>query len=143
MKITPPSPPAFANALALLKRNNLPVHDISPGTQLFVMEDDDKVVVGTIAVEYDRENALLRSLSVDSQKRNAGLGKLLVDFIEDYVHQQGVQNIYLLTTTAKDFFSKRGYTVIDRIEVPAFIGNTSEYISVCPASATVMKKSMS
>jgi amino-acid N-acetyltransferase len=117
----------------------LPVDDISTGTQLFVMEEGDKVI-GTVAIEYDFSTALLRSLSVNPAKRKAGIGKQLVDFIENYVKAQGVQSVYLLTTTAADFFSKRGYHVIDRAHVPAFIQQTSEYCTVCPSSAIVMKK---
>lgn len=142
MKNTAASPTAFAKAIALLKRNDLPVNDISQGTQLYVMEDDNKVV-GTIAVEYDQDNALLRCLSVAGHTRNAGLGKMLVDFIEDYLSNQGVQNIYLLTTTAKNFFSNRGYAVIDRMAVAVFIGKASECSLVCPALATSIKKSVS
>ena len=139
MKIVPASTSAFESAIQLLQLNQLPVDDISAGTQLFVMEEDDQVI-GTIAVEYDFSAALLRSLSVDAGRRKAGIGKELVDFIENYVRQQGVETIYLLTTTAADFFSNRGYQKIERTDVPPFIQQTSEYCSVCPSSATVMKK---
>jgi amino-acid N-acetyltransferase len=141
MRIVPASPAAFESAIRLLQQNTLPVDDISSGTQLFVMEEDGEVI-GTIAVEYDFSNALLRSLSVDGNRRQAGIGQQLVSFIENYVKQQGVETIYLLTTTAADFFSKRGYQKIERSDVPSFIQQTSEFGSVCPSSATVMKKTL-
>ena len=142
MNIVPASPEAFNKAIELLESNNLPTEDISQGTQLFVVEENQQVV-GTVAIEYDYQNALLRSLSVSNNRRNKKLGTELVNFIEDYVQRQGVEFIYLLTTTAANFFLKQGYIIIDRTEVPPFIQRTSEYCSVCPASATVMKKSLS
>ncbi len=48
--------------------------------------------------------------------------------------------LYLLTTTAKDFFNKEGYIVVNRDEVPEPIKNSSEFSSVCPSTAIVMKK---
>lgn len=142
MNIVPASQNSFSAAIELLKKNNLPTDDIDPGTQLFVVEEGDKVVA-TVAVEYDFNNALLRSVSVSEEKRKTGIGAKLVNFIEDYVQKQGVQNIFLLTTTAADFFSKRGYKIIDRSNVPEFIRNTKEYSVICASSSTLMKKKLS
>jgi amino-acid N-acetyltransferase len=141
MNIVPASQNSFTAAIDLLKKNNLPTEDIAPGTQLFVVEEDDKVVA-TVAVEYNYDNALLRSLSVSEEKRKTGVGAELVNFIEDYVQKQGVQSIFLLTTTAADFFSKRGYEIIDRSNVPEFIKNTKEYSVICASSSTLMKKKL-
>jgi amino-acid N-acetyltransferase len=141
MNITAITQNNFPSAIALLNKNNLPTEDISDKTGLFVLEEENKVI-GTIALEHDNSDALLRSLGVSEEKRGTGLGKELVAFIEDYARKQGLQNIYLLTTTAANFFAKRDYHVIDRNSVSQFIKNTSEYCSVCPASATVMKKEL-
>ena len=139
MKIVPVSPSLSEQAIQLLNRSQLPVEDLGSQTRLFVMEEDGRVV-GTIAAEHDHYFALLRSLSVEDAKRNSGIGKTLVDFIENYVKARGVKAIYLLTTTAAGFFARNGYTTIERSEVPPFIQQTSEYSSVCPSTATVMKK---
>ena len=142
MNIAPASQNSFSGAIDLLKKNNLPTEDLHPGTQLFVVEEDN-IVIATVAVEYDYNDALLRSLSVSEEKRTLGIGKKLVGFIEDYVKRQGVQNIFLLTTTAADFFSGRGYKIIDRTNIPAFIQNTKEYSVLCASSSTLMKKQLS
>jgi amino-acid N-acetyltransferase len=139
MNIVPASQNGFSAAIALLKKNNLPTEDLDPGKQLFVVEEGDNVVA-TVAVEYNYNDALLRSLSVSEEKRKSGIGAELVEFIEGYVQKQGVQRIYLLTTTAADFFSKRGYTIIDRNNIPEFIKNTKEYSTICSSSSTLMKK---
>ena len=141
MNIVPASQNSFSAAVELLKKNNLPTEDINPGTQLFVIEENDSVI-GTIAVEYNFDVALLRSLSISEQKRNSGIGQMLVAFIENYVQKQGVQSIYLLTTTAEAFFLKKGYESVDRNEVPDFIKNTKEFSIICSASSTLMKKEL-
>jgi amino-acid N-acetyltransferase len=142
MKIVPASQNSFSAAIALLKKNNLPTEDLDPGKQLFVVEEGAEVIA-TVAVEYDFNDALLRSLSVAEEKRKTGVGVELVNFIEDYVRKQGVQNLYLLTTTAADFFLKRGYQIIDRGSVPHFIQNTKEYSVLCASASTLMKKELS
>ena len=141
MTIHPASQTEMEQAIGLLALHQLPTSDISAGTQLFVAKENDEVL-GTVAVEYSFDDALLRSLSVAERKRNSGLGSALVDFIEDYVRKQGVRAMYLLTTTAASFFSKKGYRVIAREEAPPFIRGTSEYSSVCPSSASFMKKDL-
>ena len=141
MTIVPASQNSFSAAIELLKKNNLPTEDLNPGTQLFVVEEGNELV-GTIAVEYDFNDALLRSLSVAEQKRNAGVGTLLVDFAEGYLKTQGVKTVYLLTTTAEGFFARGGYEIIDRSTVPPFIQRTAEYRFICAATSTVMKKEL-
>ncbi len=141
MNIVPASQNSFTAAIDLLKKNNLPTEDIHPGTQLFVIEENDSVI-GTVAVEYDFNVALLRSLSVSDGKRNSGIGEFLVRFVENYVQKQGVHSIYLLTTTAEKFFLKKGYKKIDRINVPDFVKNTKEYSLLCSSSSALMKKKL-
>src|SRR5215216_1502685 len=133
MNIAPLTQNNFSAAIALLKKNNLPTQDISDVTKLFVLEDE-QTIAGTIALEYSGTEGLLRSLSVDEKRRNSGYGKELVDFVENYAKRQGITDLYLLTTTADRFFLKRGYEVVDRNNVPAYIKETSEFSSICPSS---------
>lgn len=141
MNISPVNQNNFSAAVDLLKKNNLPADDLTDATHIFALLDGDQVA-GTIGLEHEGEDALLRSLSVSEEKRNTGLGMELVRFIEQYAKENGVKYIYLLTTTAASFFSKLGYEAIDRNSVSDFVRRTSEYCSVCPASATVMKKTV-
>lgn len=141
MDIYPATQNNFSAALALLRKNNLPADDITDTTHLFVLTDNDEVV-GTVALESAGKSGLLRSLCVADEARNNGAGQRLVNFIERYAQQNGVHDLYLLTTTADKYFGKKGYTRIDRTAVPAEIKNTSEFASVCPSTAVVMKKTL-
>lgn len=139
MNIVPASKNSFTAAVRLLQTCGLPTADVNPGTQLFVVEEQNDVVA-TVAVEYDWNDALLRSLSVSPDKRSKGYGGGLINFIENYVKQQGVQTIYLLTTTAAPFFARHGYRETSRNGVPGFVANAAEFQALCPSNAVIMKK---
>jgi amino-acid N-acetyltransferase len=141
MNITPASQNNLSAAINLLKSNNLPTEDISDVTKLFVLEEGNEVK-GAVGIEASGLNALLRSLVVTSDKRNAGYGKSLVNFIERFAQENGVKELFLLTTTADKFFASREYKIISREEVPEFIRQSSEFSSVCPSSAIIMKKDL-
>jgi amino-acid N-acetyltransferase len=131
----------YSDVIDLLIRNNLPVTDITTNTKLFTLIENNEII-GSIGIEIINSHALLRSLSVDEKHRNKGAAILLVNFLEDVGKQEGIESIYLLTTTAEHFFSNRDYKIVARKLVPESIRQTSEFKSVCPASATIMKKDL-
>jgi N-acetylglutamate synthase-like GNAT family acetyltransferase len=53
-----------------------------------------------------------------------------------------VRQFYLLTTTAEAFFARRGFRKIARQSVPAAIGDTREFKSLCPSSAICMTRAV-
>jgi len=124
-----------------LEKNNLPVSDLDDSKKLFGLVHDNELV-GTGGLELFDGSALLRSVSVRKGLQGRGLGKFITRELEKISKQRGIDCIYLLTTTAKDFFSKEGYEVISREEVPESIKSTTEFSSVCPSSAIVMRKEL-
>ena len=139
MEIYPVTQNDFSKAIELLKKNNLPTQDITGTTKLFVMLDGNDVI-GVIGLEAHDHDGLLRSLCVSESKRNSGLGAELVQFMESYAPTQNIHCLFLLTTTAADFFNKRGYEEINRAKVPLPIQESTEFTTVCPSSAIVMRK---
>ena len=139
MEISQISQNTFSNALALLKKSNLPTEDISELTKLFVATNNNEVV-GTVGIEFYNDVALLRSLAVKDAYRSKGIGRQLVNHIETFAKLNGAKELVLLTTTAADYFSKRAYQNIERNNVPEEIKKSSEFSSTCPSSAIIMKK---
>jgi amino-acid N-acetyltransferase len=86
------------------------------------------------------EDALLRSLAVRPENRSTGLGKQLADALEEHARRTGLGTLYLLTTTAADFFARRGYEVIERGTAPSLLQKTTEFSSLCPSQATCMRR---
>jgi len=94
-----------------------------------------------VGLEIFRPLALLRSLAIDPNYRNQGLGSQLTQQAEKYGDSLKLQALYLLTMTAEDFFAKRGYKQVPREAVPDQIQGTAEFRSLCSATAVCMAKS--
>lgn len=133
--------PSATAVKALLTAAELPTADLrAEHFEHFIAcgpTDSPNAVVG---LELYGEVALLRSLVVAAGARGLGHGTALVAQAEIYAGEQGVQEIYLLTTTAQAFFQQLGYAHCARAEAPATIGQTAEFSSLCPASSAFMRK---
>ena len=122
-----------------LKHQHLPFQDITLVSNLFILyRDAANAIVASGGVEYYDRTVLLRSLAVAPLHRGKRIGNYVVDDLLHNVRKAGVQRVYLLTETARDFFLKKGFSVVSRDEVPEAIKQSSEFSHVCPASAVCM-----
>jgi len=125
----------------LLEYEHLPASDLTESAlERFLVCRDEKGVVGAVGLELYDDVALLRSLVVDRDMRGEGLGIRLTEAAESLAHRLGAASIYLLTTTAEEFFRRRGYRIVARAEAPAAIQSTTEFSRLCPSSAVLMVK---
>lgn len=99
-------------------------------------------IVGVVGVERWGEAALLRSLVVTPAWRGGGLAQRLVAQAEQLARSRGAADLWLLTTTAADYFAQRGYQRVARSEAPAALQQSTEFQSLCPASATCMGRAL-
>lgn len=131
--------------LALLSDAELPTRDLNlEKLQGFlVARQEDDQVVGVIGMEVRDDAGLLRSLVVHPNHRSTGLGRRLVDALETVARDKGLRALYLLTTTAPDFFEKSGYRPADRQSVPRGIADTQEFKGICPSTSVCLFKPMS
>jgi amino-acid N-acetyltransferase len=95
---------------------------------------------GVVGLELYGDDALLRSLAVDAATRRRGCASALVARAERHARDNGARRVYLLTTTAADFFMRLGYKRLERHEVPESIRATSEFSMLCPVSSVLMIK---
>jgi amino-acid N-acetyltransferase len=126
--------------VSLLQSEKLPVIDLPVSLDNFFVSLDDNRVIGAIGLEQYDNCGLLRSLVVDKNYRGKNIASQLVQQLEDYATTIGIDEMYLLTETAPEYFKKKGYEQISRDEVPKPIQASSEFSQVCPVSAIVMKK---
>lgn len=125
---------------ALLQANNLPCQDVRSKSECFFNAYSDAEFVGTGGVETYGSSGLLRSIVITEPNRGQGYGAALCDALEDYARTDGVERLYLLTTTAAPFFCQCGYEEIARENAPPSIQQTTEFTELCPKSATCMEK---
>lgn len=133
--------PDAASVIALLAEARLPCADISEAMlEHFLGCGERDALGGVIGLEVHGEFGLLRSLVVRPASQRAGHGRALVEALELHAAARGVEALYLLTETAARFFSKLGYQVVGRGEVPHAIRMTREFSNLCPDTAIVMFK---
>jgi amino-acid N-acetyltransferase len=130
--------------LRLLSETELPTEDITIDKlkNFLIAKREDGSVVGAIGIEAYQDVGLLRSLVVHPSYRDRGFGKLLTNEIEKYAQTKGIKALFLLTTTAIDFFPMLGYQLIQKTSVPETIAETEEFKNVCPASAVCYLKNL-
>ena len=122
----------------LLSDSALPLTGVAESLDAFTVAEDGTEIVGVAGLELCRGNALLRSVAITPEWRSRGLGRSLVTHVIADAESRGLRALYLLTTTADQYFPSFGFKPITRDEVPPDVRETEEFRSACPASATVM-----
>lgn len=129
-------------AQRLLSRSDLPVEDITASSVEIYYATAAAERIGVGGLEEYGDVGLLRSVVVEPSKRGQGYGTMLCESLETIARNCGVETLYLLTTTASDFFASAGYTTIERSIAPDAVQNTAEFEELCPSTAVCMKKTL-
>jgi amino-acid N-acetyltransferase len=140
LRAEPGRPHDVKDALALLRRSDLPENDVAERWgHYFVVREDDGRVVGVAGLEVHGDDGLLRSVAVERDYRRQGLGASLVEAALERAARLELRSVYLLTTDARDYFSRHGFTECPREEAPAGVRASWEYTTGCPSTAVLMK----
>ena len=128
--------------ISLLQSESLPVEDLPQDLRNFFTATGNGFIIGAIGLETYERNGLLRSLVVKSEYRKMKIAEHLINELEKLAKDLRLQSIYLLTETAQAYFAKKGYETIARNEAPDSIMKSTEFSHVCPASAILMRKTL-
>jgi len=123
---------------SMLAANDLPHEDVAAHVENFLLAWSGPDLVGTVGIELLGSDGLLRSLCVAPRFRNRGLAAKLSRSAEALARNEGVRRLYLLTTTARSYFERAGYTPCERESVPESVRGTTEFSLLCPHTATCM-----
>jgi amino-acid N-acetyltransferase len=123
----------------LLTQNQLPIAGVDDHWKTFIVARDGERIVACGGSEAYQVAALLRSIAVEPEYRKHGLGRRLVRQLLDRLASRGLREFYLLTTTAEEYFRKRGFKTIDRDEVHPQLLSSREFQDACPDSAVCMR----
>ena len=126
-------------AKAMLSAAGLPVADLAAEHLAFAAADGERVT-GMIGIELHGHIGLLRSLVIAEDARSEGLGRKLVAFLEAAAREDGIAELWLLTTDAAPYFAQLGYETRERSDAPEGIRGTAEFADLCPGDATLMCK---
>lgn len=126
--------------VCLLETCELPSNDVDAHLHHFIVAKEADSLVGCIGRE--QEGPLLRSLAVDPSYRNRGVAQHLCERLLHHAKEDGAQEIFLLTTTAANFFGKIGFERKNREEAPETIRKNRQFTELCPSSAVLMWKKL-
>jgi amino-acid N-acetyltransferase len=124
---------------ALLDREHLPLDGLRRADVVLIARSGNRIV-GSAALEFYDEGALLRSVAVNAEDRGAGIGAELTRTAIDLATRRGVPALYLLTTTAERFFPRFGFEIVDRADVSKGVQSSPEFVSGCCSTGIVMRK---
>lgn len=127
---------------ALLLACRLPAAGAHEHLASFLVAEAGDAIVASAGLEREGEAALLRSVAVSPSWRRKGLAARLVDALQDRARGDGVDALYLLTTSAEAYFGARGFVRCTREDVPTALRASSQFQGVCPASAAVLRRTL-
>ena len=125
---------------SLLTANDLPLDGVKENFSSFVVAEDKGEIAGAIGLEKFGSVALLRSAVVSRQYRGSGIGRRLVEQVLEQASDEGIEELFLLTTTAEKYFPRFGFSTTARSTVPAAVKASAEFQGACPDSAVVMTR---
>jgi amino-acid N-acetyltransferase len=126
----------------LLLASNLPVEGVAENFSNFLVAETDDGIAGAVGLEKHDSFALLRSAAVAPEHRGSGIGRRLIEELLTRAGRMGITDVYLLTTTAEDYFPRFGFKRSTRTAVPELLKSSAEFQGACPETATVMARSL-
>ena len=124
----------------LLSESSLPVDGVRDHFADFIVAEDGDGIKGAVGLEKYDSVALLRSAVVAPTHRGSGVGTRLVEQVLERAEENGVDELYLLTTTAEKYFPRFGFEPTTRARVPEELKSSAEFRGACPDTAVVMKR---
>lgn len=131
-------PSDLDEVLRLVRRCNLLEEGVREALPALVVARADTQLVACGALETYAKHGLLRSLAVEPEHRGRGAGAAVVRELVHRAARNGLSALYLLTTTAQNYFERFGFADCERRAAPAGIAGSWEFRSGCPTSATLM-----
>lgn len=122
----------------LLESSNLPANDLSEHIENFFVAEHTTGIVGVGGYEEYGELGLIRSFAVQPSSQGEGIAESIFDLVKEKASSKKINALYLLTTTAEEYFHCLGFRAIQREEAPLKIKESRQFNELCPASAVIM-----
>lgn len=139
MRIRAATQKDLAAVLQLLTDTGLPIDGVDAHIVDFIVAEEGNAISGVIGIERYGGVGLLRSAAVSAGARGQGLGTQLVETVLERAESRGVEDVYLLTTTAAEYFPRFGFSQVARSAAPPQLRASREFQGACPETAILMK----
>lgn len=134
------TPDDLRAACALLAADDLPTADLADPAITLVGAFDGESLAGVIGLQACDGVGLLRSLAVAPAHRDRGIARRLCERVFELAAERRLALLWLLTTSARDYFTRHGFAVVARDAAPAAVRATAQFASMCPSSAQLMRR---
>lgn len=110
--------------------------------EAYAIAECDGRAIGAEGIEIYGDAGLLRSAVVDPDWRGKGVGDALTQDRLRWARERGLREVWLLTTTAADYFPRFGFERAERATAPEAMQRSREFAEACPASAVAMRRTL-
>ena len=141
-RVTPAVPGDLAEISGLVAANGLSAEGLGDFVGTTLISRSRGKIIGCAALEIYGPAALLRSVAVDAGWQARGLGAELVEKAIRLAQSRAVREMFLLTTTAAEYFERHGFVRCARDDAPAAMKQSLEFTTICPASAVCMRRTV-
>jgi N-acetylglutamate synthase-like GNAT family acetyltransferase len=124
----------------LLEAAGLPSEGVEAAIADFYVHESAGALNGAAGVELYGAEGLLRSVAVAADAQRQGIAARLCGRVVAHATEKGCQTLYLLTPDAAAYFERAGFEIASRVTAPQSIRECPEFVSLCPASAVLMRK---
>jgi UDP-N-acetylmuramate: L-alanyl-gamma-D-glutamyl-meso-diaminopimelate ligase len=138
--VVPAGPSDVQGLRDLLDETGLSYPDLEEHlSEILVLRDPARRVVGSVAMEMYDEAGLLRALATSPSRRGEGLGWMLADAALGRARRRGARRVYLVTENASDFFAEKfGFRVVPKELVDAAVLESSQFRAATATSTTMV-----
>ena len=119
------------DVLELLDLVNLTTEGVSDNLDHFFVVKENGTIVGCAGVEVYEKIGLLRSLAIHPDHQKSGLGTELTEKLLTYAEDMGIQELYLLTSTARKFFEKFEFKLLAKDDLKPIIKRSPNFSHSC------------
>ncbi|AXK38260.1 amino-acid N-acetyltransferase [Crenobacter cavernae] len=87
--------------------------------QYSLLEHDGRIC-GCVAMHAFPESGMaeLACLAVSAERRDAGFGEMMLQYVENQARRRGIQRLFVLTTQTAHWFVERGFVAAPLTELP-------------------------
>lgn len=125
---------------ALLRSCSLPVGGIRGNAVEFHVSRDKRGLLGCAGIEaFGGSVGLLRGVAVAQRATRAGLAALLASALVADVRPRGIDTLVVGTKAAAGYFSRLGFTPIDRAVIPPEVLASREFANASIIETPLMK----
>jgi amino-acid N-acetyltransferase len=125
---------------ALLAAAGLPLDGLEEQFgDAYAVAEAGGLLIGAEGIETYDDTGLLRSAVVDPVWRGRGVGDALTRDRLVWARAHGLREVYLLTTTAANYFPRHGFVRVSRTSAPPALQRSREFAEACPDTAVTMR----